>query len=108
MKLGLLTAITQCASQPVILERRILRGHPSQPSGSKRQATSIFEGLIRECNPREASGGGRGVRCGVRDRVASMQPPLCSKLTFTALCSLLGTALMILHVITPLVLAATL
>lgn len=61
MKLGLLTAITRCASQPVILEQRALRGHPSQPLGSKHQATSIFEGLIRECNPREASGGGRGL-----------------------------------------------
>lgn len=51
MKLGLLTAITRCASQPVILEWRALRGHPSQPSGSKRQATSIFEGLIGSAIP---------------------------------------------------------
>lgn len=71
---------------------------------------SIFEGLIRECNLREASRGGREVSRGVRDRVALMRPPLCSELTFTSieLSSLSGTVLRILHVITPLALATTL
>lgn len=50
----------------------------------------------------------KGIRCGVRDRVALMQPPLCSKLMFTELCSLSGIVLRILHVITTLALAATL